>query len=42
MAETDLIDYNGKHYTWIEFKQYWGAKTVGGWLFDDVRQNYNH
>ena len=36
MAQTSLIDYNGKEYTWAEFKQYWKDKSFGGWLYDDA------
>lgn len=32
------MEYNGKKYTWVEFKQYWKAKTHGGWLYDDASQ----
>lgn len=30
------MQYNGKKYTWTEFKAYWKDKVVGGWLFDDA------
>ena len=29
------MDYNGIKYTWKQFKDYWGKKKVGGWLFDE-------
>jgi hypothetical protein len=36
MGETDEMKYNGKKYTWFEFKEYWKAKEQGGWIYDDV------
>jgi hypothetical protein len=36
MAEPDLIRYNGKEYSWVEFKKYWKEKSHGGWHFDDA------
>ena len=26
MGETDEMEYNGKKYTWFEFKEYWKGK----------------
>jgi hypothetical protein len=34
-----MIKYNGNMWTWAEFKKYWGNKTIGGWLFDDLKEN---
>ena len=41
MAESDIIKYNGREYTWIEFKDYWKGKSHGGWLFDDANLHNN-
>ena len=41
MSQTDIIKYNGKEYTWIEFKEYWKNKNPGGWLFDDATLTNN-
>lgn len=35
------MKYNGKEYSWIEFKEYWKAKKPGGWLFDDANLTNN-
>ena len=35
------MKYNGKYYSWIEFKEYWKNKNPGGWLFDDAKLNKN-
>jgi hypothetical protein len=32
------MEYNGKKYTWVEFKEYWKVKSHGGWNFDDLPQ----
>ena len=37
LKDTDLMKYNGNHYTWTQFKDYWANKPTGGWLYDDLK-----
>ena len=36
------MEYNGKEYTWTQFKDYWANKPVGGWHYDDTINKLNH
>lgn len=33
------MEYNGNKMTWTDFKDYWGKKATGGWLYDDATPN---
>ena len=41
MKETDSMFFNGRRFTWTEFKDYWAKKGTGGWKFDDITQMSN-
>ena len=36
-----MMHYNGNNYTWTQFKDYWAKKPTGGWLYDDLKANYD-
>lgn len=34
--------FNGHLMTWTQFKDFWKKKDVGGWLYDDLKDNENY